>query len=186
MRRHQLFAAGVSVALLLGAATPALAKSDKGKALGHEKHPAASRPAKGPKPAKQKPAKKTPATKGKKSGVSGGGVVTDGTFSIQARKSRGHFNYTSTNGSFKVRCREGFEPFTPVLGATERTAKVTFKACQVTGQPGPVPITVDVTDRGQPSVTPAVADWIGFSVTNAAAVTTAYGGNLTDGNIKVR
>ena len=187
MQKNRLFAAGLAAALLLGVATPAMAKQPnnkgkKGSPPGHSQ------------PKQKKPA---PATKGKKSGVSGGGGVAGGSFSIQARlnsKSKGHhFNYTSTDGLFKVRCREGFEPFTPVLGATEKSASVTFKACKVTGQPGPVPITVKVADRGQPTdkaaqpaVTPAVVDWMDFSVTNAAAVATPYGGNLTSGNVKVR
>lgn len=168
MRRYQLFAAGVSVALLLGATTPALAKPDK--ASGHQKAP--------------------PATKGKKSGVSGGGALNGGEFSIQARlksKAKGHFNFTSA--TTKVRCR-GFEPFT--VPAAGQPVAVTFKNCKVNDQvlAAPGTLVVTVIDRGQPkaatATTPAVADWMGFSLTNTAAVVTAYEGNLTDGNIKVR
>ena len=100
MRRYQVFAAGVSVALLLGAGTPALAKSDKGKALakGHA-------PKTPPGQAKAKPKPKPHAPKNKH-GVSGGGVTADGAeFSVMVREDHkhGHFNYTSKD--LKVRCK---------------------------------------------------------------------------------
>jgi len=44
VRRHQLFAAAVSVALLVGGAAPALATPGKGKAKGHDKPAAAPKP----------------------------------------------------------------------------------------------------------------------------------------------
>jgi hypothetical protein len=193
LRRNQLLAAGVSVALLLGAATPALAKPNKGKALGHQNNtPADSRPAKGPKPAKPKP---KPAKKAKKtkSGVSGGGVVNGAEFSIQARlrdirqpstsTTRGHFNYT--DATTKIRCR-GFQTFTVPTPATGQPVSVTFNNCRVNDQPlaAPGQVVVTVTDNGQPQplATPPVADHIEFSVGTTVSVNSA----LTDGNVKVR
>jgi hypothetical protein len=160
LRHHRLFAAGLAAALMLGAAAPAMAAS-KGK-------------------------KPPPATKGKKSGVSGGGAVAGGAFSIQARpksKAKGHFNYTSTDGTFKVRCK-AFDTFTPDLAA--KTASVPFKNCTITGHPTVKTLTVNVVDRGNPPdegtqpSTPVVRDTISFDVGRS------YGGNLVDGNIKVR
>jgi hypothetical protein len=191
VRHNRLFAAGLAAALMLGAASPALADAanGKGKAKGHVN-----------KPEKQKPTKKVPETKGKKGGVSGGGYNAGGEFSIQARlrsKSKGnHFNYTSIDGLFKVRCRDGFQDFAPV----GNTATVTFNKCLVTGQADRMDLTVTVTDNGQPpktdpgqpSATPTLTDWMGFSVTVPAVApattptTTSYEGNLTGGNIKVR
>ncbi len=168
MRHHRLFAAGLAAALILGAAAPAMAAGkSKGKAN---------------KAAKTK--KAPPATKGKKSGVSGGGSVAGGEFSIQARpksKAKGHFNYTSTDGTFKIRCK-AFDSFAPDL--TAKKATVPFTNCTITGQPTVKTLTVNVVDRGnppdptaQPSATPAPRDWIGFD--NVA-------GDLVSGNIKVR
>jgi hypothetical protein len=165
---------------MLGAATPALAKpgNGKGHAYGHSTT----------KPAKPEPkAPKSPKAKKTKSGVSGGGAVSGGEFSVQARLrslDKGHFNYTSTDGLFKVRCHDGFQTFTPVIGQTERSASVTFNNCRVTGQAQAMQITVAVIDRGQPSVTPPVADEMSFTVPTVPPTT--YGGVLTDGNVKVR
>lgn len=159
MRRHRLFAAGLAAALMLGAAAPAMAAS-KGK-------------------------KPPPATKGKKSGVSGGGAVAGGAFSIQARQksqAKGHFNYTSTDGTFKVRCK-AFDAFAPNL--TAKTAAVPFKNCTITGHPNVKTLTVNVVDRGNPpdegaQPSTAARDSIGFDVGGS------HGGNLVEGNIKVR
>jgi hypothetical protein len=97
MRRHRLFAAGLSAALLFGVASPALAKP--------KEKPVKEKPAKDPKPAK---------TKG---GVNGGGVTANGaSFSIQvhaASPGKGHFNYTSADGTWKVRCHNGFTSYSP-------------------------------------------------------------------------
>lgn len=113
MRRHQLFAAGVSVALIFGAASPALALSGKGLA---GKGPKADKPAKEAKPAK--PAKEPKQPKVKPGRVNGGGVTTGlAEFSVQARDDRlakGHFNYTSADGKLKVRCR-GFDSYSPIV-----------------------------------------------------------------------
>lgn len=87
MRRHQLFAAAVSVALLVGGAAPALATPGKAKAKGHDK------PAAAPKPNPAKPAKGLR--------VNGGGTTAGGArFSVEVRSDhpkkgqKGHFNYT--------------------------------------------------------------------------------------------
>jgi len=176
VRNHRLFAAGLAAALMLGVASPALATPGKGKgkalAKGHQT----------PKPKAHKP--EAPTTKGKKGGVSGGGSIAGGEFSIQARlrsKSKGaHFNFTSTDGKTKVRCRDGFQAFTPTVTATEGSASVTFNNCQVTGQSKSVNVTVDVKDR-------AVADWMAFSYSApGAAAATSLSGDMTSGNIKVR
>ena len=179
MRNHRLFAAGLAAALMLGGASPALAAPGHGKGKTHKPE--------------------APKTKGKKGGVSGGGSIAGGEFSIQAllrSKSKGaHFNYTSTDGKTRVRCRDGFQAFTPTVTATEGSATVTFKNCQVTGQSAPVNVTVDVKDRAKndandkapAATTPAVADSMGFSYTaSGAAAATSLSGDLTSGNIKVR
>ena len=92
MRRYQVFAVGVSVALLLGAGTPAFAKSDKAKGHAYgrndSKPPKAKGPKTDPKPEKTKPGH-----------LSGGGTSYKGvSFSAQVRTDKlkqGHFNYTS-------------------------------------------------------------------------------------------
>lgn len=171
VRHHRLFAAGLAVALMLGAASAPASAAGKGKAKG-----------------KAKAAKKSHFA------VSGGGSVAGGSFSIQARlrkPSNGHFNYTSTDGLYKVRCKDGWDaPATePVLGAYPRTMDVTFKNCQITGQPK-MNLVVTVTDNGQPTDTgtgqPAAApvkDALRFDVPGPAA---AQGGDLVEGNVKIR
>jgi hypothetical protein len=87
MRRHLV--AAVCLALLVGAASPALAKPV------HPDHPA--HPAK---PAKGRPARGIR--------VNGGGVTAAGVdFSVQAGngKSKGHFNYTKADGTLTVNCQ---------------------------------------------------------------------------------
>jgi hypothetical protein len=199
LRRNQLLAAGVSVALLLGAATPALAKPNKGKALGHQNNtPADSRPAKGPKPPqpKPKPPKKTPAAKSKL-GVSGGGSVGTGEFSIQARNSRlskGHFNYTAPG--LKVRCR-GFESgdvtFSPLPAPTTanfNTSEAPNADCvtiRADGLRRPATVVGTFTDGGQPSETEPPTpgpDSVDFTVSDGL-VPVEVAGPVT-GNIKVR
>jgi hypothetical protein len=197
VRNHRLFAAGLAAALMLGMASPALAtpgSHGKGKALakGHGK----SKPNK---PNPHKPA--APSTKGKKGGVSGGGSIAGGEFSIQAllrSKSKGaHFNYTSTDGKLKVHCKRDFTAFVPTFTGSEGAASVTFTNCQVTGQSAKVSVTVDVKDRANndakapTTATPAVADFMGFSYSVPAAAgalptTATVGGDMTSGNIKVR
>jgi hypothetical protein len=110
VQRHRLFAAGIAVALVLGAATPALAKPGKGHAHGHRNKPVkAAKPAK---PAKEPKAPKSTAR------VNGGGVSFNGVeFSVQAKAGklrRAHFNYTSADGAIKIRCKS-FETMSPVV-----------------------------------------------------------------------
>ncbi len=107
MQRQRLFAAGVSVALLLGVASPALAKPGKGHAHGHK-----NKPVKAAKPAKEPKAPKSTAR------VNGGGVSFNGVeFSVQGKGDKlrqAHFNYTSADGAIKIRCRS-FEAMSPVV-----------------------------------------------------------------------
>ena len=97
---------------------------------------------------------------------------------FQARpnsKANGHFNYTSTDGSFKVRCQDGFVSWNK---PTSNPVDVTFNNCLITGQArGPIKVTV--TDAGQ-HPTPPAKDSMSFSVAG-----TVYGGPLTGGNVKV-
>ena len=175
--RRQVFAAGVAVALMLGAASPVMAKANNGKAKGHV----------------HKPVKTPPAPKGPKanhkSGVSGGGEFATGSFSAQVRAKhapKGHFNYTAKDGSFKLRCR-GFTPF--ATAPAKPTTSVDFTNCVTTTgvEPNQVrttvgKVTVVFTDNGQPSANPAAPkDNVTFTVG-----TTTYGGDLTGGNIKIR
>lgn len=176
MRHHRLLAAGLAAALMFGAASPALA-AGKGKAKGKATAPGQT---------KQKPAKKAKKTK---SGVSGGGAVGTTEFSVQARlrdikagatsTSKGHFNYTSADGTIKIRCR-GFDTFIPAGGVAE----VPFNNCTVSGQPDVKEITVKVTDNGQPKyeALPVVADVIDFT----AGTVDVVDAPLTGGNLKVR
>jgi hypothetical protein len=188
VRINRLFAVALAGALMLGASAPAMAA---GKSKGKTTAPGQT---------KQKPVKKAKKTK---AGVSGGGVVDLGEFSIQARlrsPDKGHFNYTSSNGAFKVRCK-GFTPYDPatVSPTYPRSVSVTFQNCSITGQTGRGPLTVAVTDNGQPTetqdgqpaATPVATDAVSFSMPGPLAAdgtpsTTMYGGNLTDGNVKIR
>jgi len=92
MGRHHKFAVGISVALLLGAAAPALA-APNGHANGHATdHAPATKPAKPEKP--QHPAK---GPKTKPGHLNGGGTSANGVgFSVQAKSDKlkqAHFNY---------------------------------------------------------------------------------------------
>jgi len=113
--------------------------------------------------------------------------VALGTFSAQARmkhQPKGHFNYTSNAGDFKLRCK-GFVPF--ATAPTKPVTSVDFTNCETTTGAEPTqvrqkldtPVTVVFTDNGQPS---AVAkDNVSFTVSSGS-----YGGDLTGGNIKIR
>ena len=68
--------------------------------------------------------------------------------------SKGHFNYTSADGTVTIRCR-GFASFTP--DPATHTAAVPFNNCVVSGQPDVQAITVTVTDNGQPKYAGAPA-----------------------------
>ena len=159
-----------------------MAKPGTGQAKGHVNKPAK------PKPEKTKP---VPKPKKSKAGVSGGGAVAGGEFSAQARqravpKGKGHFNYTATDGSFKLRCK-GVQSYTRD-SEVPAVATVVFKDCTTTTGTEPTqvrekvaPVSVTFTDRGQPSEAPG-AVWDSVSFTIGAT----YGGDLTSGNIKIR
>ena len=178
MRNHRLFAAGLAAALMLGgAASPALAKPGNGKGYGKDNAPGHTEPKpnppKGPKPKKINDI-----------GVSGGGKVSTGDFSIQARTkhyTKGHFNFDGTDGS-SVRCRG----FSDVLKSVPGTVTVTSTNCDASaaGQPARhgLTVAVTVTDNGQPKS--AVADVVTFTISDVPGVT--FGGPLTGGNVKVR
>lgn len=200
MRHHRLFAAGLAAALMLGAVSPALADG-KGKAKGKPNHgQTKEKPGKGPKPKK---AKKSHFH------VSGGGTVVGGTFSLNAlrkKPSNGHYDFASTTGDgFKVRCHDGWvAPTTePTLTAYPRTFDLTFKNCLITGLPRQ-DLVVTVIDNGQPTepkvedgqpavapVAPVVLDAMRFSLPGPVALdgtptTTTWGGDLIEGNVKIR
>jgi hypothetical protein len=176
MQRYRLFAAGAAVALLLGGASPAMAKVNNPKAKGHV----------------NKPAKTTPPPKAKKSkaGVSGGGAIGANEFSIQARQVRlakGHFNFTDPEHTYKLRCR-GFEPDS--LTITASSAHLVTSKCETTRADGVRrPATLDATfvDNGQPAeseVPTPGPDTINFTATDAISAVTWTG--PVNGNIKVR
>jgi len=194
VRRYQVFAAGVSVALLLGAATPALA-AGKGKANAPgQTKTKPNKPADHPNPPANKPPKPS---KNKAGGVSGGGSIGAAEVSIQARTYRlakGHFNYTVADNpatplvdeTYKLRCRD-FSAV-GVFAMTAPTATLTGAKCSLTtvvnGVPTTQPVTINATftDNGQPNS--ATKDAAFFYLTTDLA--TKIGGDLTGGNIKVR
>jgi len=198
MRHHRLFAAGLAAAMLLGVATPAMAKQpdhgNKGNPPGHSD----TKPGKGPKPADPPKPPKPP--KAKNGGVSGGGSIAAGTFSIHARTDRfakGHFNYTSTDEKFKVRCRD-FDPATDSVTITGNTAVLKAKCTTLAPKRSGKDIWVEATfeDNGDPAkdatatATPAPKDKVTFKYFNTNDYTAApaeqYTGELTGGNVKVR
>ena len=185
MRHHRLFAAGLAAALMLGAASPALAA---GKAKGKPNHGTTKQ-----KP--NKPAKKPQKAK-KNGGASGGGSITGGSFSINARTrhlKNAHFNYTSDGETSSLRCKN-FSAV-GVYSITVPTVTLANATCSWTTVVNLVPTTQEVlvdatfTDNGQPKS--ATKDSIGFTVKNKTDYSvlftvTGADGNLTGGNIKVR
>jgi hypothetical protein len=171
MRRNHFFAAGLAVALLLGAGSPAVAKPAKGLAKGHDK------------PAKTKPVKEPKAPKSK-SRVNGGGVSFAGAeFSVQARDgspAKGHFNYTSA--TMKIRCKNA--TFSPVyyIQAGPPGAGVTAKCFQM--GPGKVrtPISLDATffDHGE------TGDQAHITFTRDGETVLSDSGEIRSGDIHVR
>jgi hypothetical protein len=166
VKHHRLFAAGLAAALMLGAASPALADG-KGKAKGKPNH-GSSKVKPAPKPKKPK----------KNVGITGGGSVTKGSFSIHAKpgsKAKGHFNFTTPDDtttpadeSVGTRCK-GFKDYVAPTDLAPHTASATFLNCKVNGVPS-ADVTVTVTD-GTP---------------DHIVVTNLFDENLTGGNIKVR
>ena len=166
VQRYRLFAAGAAVALLLGGASPAMAK-----------------PAKGPKAPK---AAKTPKVKSGR--VNGGGIFAGKAgFSVQARagnpKNKGHFNYTSSDGTFKVRCK-GIE-FHPVayVAPAPATARITGECWEGAGRKSRTPISLDATfvDKGE------TGDEATITLTRPNAETPVNEtGVITEGGIHIR
>jgi hypothetical protein len=161
VRRHQVFASGVSVALLLGAASPALAK-----------------PTKDPKPPK--------APSGR---VTGGGVTQGGgLFSVEARQdklSKGHFNYQSADGKLNVRCN-GFDSYSPIVYIQPGPPAAHLTASCVAKAPhhSRTPVSLDATfvDNG-PS---GKKDEANLSFTRQGGPTVSDSGAIRAGNISVR
>ena len=179
LQRHRMFAAGVSVALLFGAASPALAKpGHKGHAYayGHK-----NKPVKAAKPAKEAKAPKS------KARVNGGGITANGVeFSVQGRPGKmrqAHFNYTAVDGSINVRCRS-FETYSPVVyvapgpPAVHVTANCVSKAADGTRSP----MTLDATfvDNG------ATLDEANITLTRPDSTVITDTGAIREGNINVR
>jgi hypothetical protein len=150
LRRSQLFAAAVSVALVFGAAAPAMAKPGKANAKGHEK---AAKPAKDPK------APKAPKVKGLR--IGGGGISAGGAeFSVQARSDhpkkgqKGHFNYTQaatdTSPVVKIRCKSVSVALAPAGQAGDLAATVTGN-CQEGSGKATQPVSVTATFYDNPA-----------------------------------
>jgi len=182
VRHHRLFAAGLAAALMLGAASPAMAKSNNGKGHGKDNAPGHTKPH---------------PNKGGKAGVSGGGSIGTAEFSIQARTNHlknGHFNYTvaddpattTVDETYKLRCRDFSAA--GVYSSTVPTVTLTGATCSLTtvvnGVPATQTVTINATftDNGQPKS--AKKDSASFFV-NPDTVN-QVGGDLTGGNIKVR
>ncbi len=186
MRHHRLFAAGLAAALMLGAASPALAGPGKAKGKANA-------------PGQNKPKPNKPAQNGKKSklGINGGGsVVGAGEFSVQARDkklSKGHLNYTAPG--LKLRCR-GFEAgdvtfsLTAPATATFNTSPAPNADCVTTRADGvrrPATVVGTFTDGGQPADTEPPTpgpDSVDFTITDAVGSTQVKGSVI--GNVKVR
>jgi hypothetical protein len=161
VRRHQLFAAGVSAALLLGAASPAMAE-----------------PAKDPKP-----------PKARAGSVTGGGVTHGGGwFSVNVRQDRlakGHFNYQSADGPLRVRC-DGFDSYSPIvyIQAGPPAAHVTAHCLAKGPHHGRTPVSLDATfvDNG-PS---PKQDQANLTFTRQDGTSVSDTGAIRPGNIVVR
>ena len=189
MRRHRLLTAGVSVALLLAAGSPALAAPGNGKAKGHDKGVAKDHENKPAKPAKPAPA---PKPKKSKAGVSGGGSVAtpSAEFSIQARSARldkSHFNYTSTDGSYKLRCRGlAYE------AVSANVARVTDTNCALTTGTGTarktetVPVSATFTDNGEPAEGQTTAGPDSLTLFVNDMTTPVVANAAINGNVKIR
>jgi hypothetical protein len=166
VKHHRLFAAGLAAALMLGAASPALADG-KGKAKGKPNH-GSSKVKPAPKPKKPK----------KNVGITGGGTVTKGSFSIQAKpgsKAKGHFNFTTPDDtttvadeSVRTRCK-GFKGYVAPTDPAPYTATATFTNCKVNGVTA-ADVTVTVTDAPD----------------HITVVSMGVDENLIEGNVKIR
>ena len=177
LQRHRMLAAGVSVALFLGAASPALAKPGQGHAQGHR-----NKPVKAAKPAKEP---KAPRSKAR---VNGGGITFNGVeFSVQARPDRlrrAHFNYTAADRSIMVRCRS-FETYSPVVYIQPGPPAVHVTAnCQEKAPDGRTrtPISLDATfvDNG------VTGDEANITLTRPDGTVVTDAGAIRVGHITVR
>ena len=162
MRRHHIFAAGVSVALLLGAATPAFA----------------AKPAKDPKPPKGPAGQET-----------GGGVTQSrAVFAVDARQAKpakGHFNYESRDARLKVRCA-GFDTYSPVvyIQAGPPAAHLTASCVEIGPHHTRTPISLDATfvDNGRRGK----KDEANLTFTRPDGTTVSDTGAIRSGQITVR
>jgi len=172
--RRQLFATAVSVALLFGAASPVLADPGKGLAKGHDKV-AKPKPAKDPKPPKTKAGR-----------VNGGGVSFNGVeFSVQAREGaprKGHFNYTSADGTMKVRCKGVTFTRIAYIQPGAPGAEVTDADCREGSGKAATPITLDASffDHGE------TGDQVMIRLTRPDGSVVEDSGVIRDGNVHVR
>ena len=197
LQRHRMLVAGVSVALLFGAASPALAKpGHKGHAYGHK-----NKPVKAAKPAKEPKAPKS------KARVNGGGITANGVkFSVQARPGKlrqAHFNYTAADGSITIRCKS-FETYSPVVyiqpgpPAAHVTANCFERAADGSTR---TPIALDATfvdngknddgdegdeENGETVAPPATPDEANITFTRPDGTVITDAGPLREGNINVR
>ena len=183
MRHHRLFAAGFAAALLLSAASPAMAKSDNSKGHGKNNAPGHTKPhpPKGPKPKAYKH-------------LNGGGTTTGGEFSVQVRTDKlrqGHFNFTAAG--VEVRCR-GFEAGTLSFSASTTTPGTTVTVggvkCITTrnGVSQASTLSGTMTDAGNPSDTTPPApgpDTVSLNVTDDVGGATVAISGLVTGNIKI-
>ena len=179
MRHHRLFAAGFAAALLLGAASPAMANNGKGHGKDNAPGQTKTHPPKGPKPKAYKH-------------LNGGGSTTGGEFSVQVRTDKlrqGHFNFTAAD--VQVRCR-GFEAG-DLTFSTTAPATVTFDTVKcVTTRNGvrqDSTMSGTMTDAGNPAdTTPPTAgpDSVSLKVMDnvVGGGTVTISGPVT-GNIKV-
>lgn len=162
----------MSVALLLGVASPALAEPGKGHAHGHRN-----------KPVKEPKAPKSTAR------VNGGGVTINGVeFSVQGKAGklrRAHFNYTPGGGTAKIRCR-GFKTMSTVVYVQPGPPAMHVTADCVARGPAraTTPVTLDATfvDNGE------TGDEAHITVTrpDGTVIVTDSGAIQPGGNIKVR
>jgi hypothetical protein len=171
--RRQLFAAGVSLALLVAAGSPALADPGHGKAKGHDK-PAKTKPVKDPKAPKPKP---------KAGRVNGGGTSFGGAgFSVQVKDNRpgkSHLNYTATGAKF--RCRDlSYSPVVYIQPGPPG-AHVTGKCVVMSGRNRTM-VDVDATffDHG------ATGDEANMTFTRKDGTTVSDSGVIKDGDVTVR
>ncbi|HEV3363162.1 MAG TPA: hypothetical protein VG795_03310 [Acidimicrobiia bacterium] len=158
MRGHQLFAAGISVAVLLGgAASPVLA---------HESKPAG------------------PRIKGKGRTAEAAHVSV----SVRAdRLEKGRFDWRSRDGRFKVRC-EGFDSYSQrvYIQPGPPAAVVKSSDCVLKGPRGRTPVTVEAEFVDNSSFTPGAKDEANLTFTRRNGSQISDSGAMRSGDITVR